>query len=172
VLTHSVLPARSVRPLPAALASQRVAPTHATPSGTVSTTSAEEHRLLAAQRKNRPLAPHLSIYQPQLTWYGSAANRITGVALAGLIYAYFVGYGVGLPGLDVATLAASFGALPWPAKIAAKLGIALPFAYHSLNSLRHLCWDMAKLLDIKDVYRTGYAVLALTAVGTVWLVSK
>jgi succinate dehydrogenase (ubiquinone) cytochrome b560 subunit len=37
---------------------------------------------LVEQRKNRPIAPHLSIYQPQLTWYMSAFHRFTGGAVA------------------------------------------------------------------------------------------
>lgn len=42
-----------------------------------------ESELLRAQRKRRPVSPHLSIYQPQLTWYMSSAHRLTGVALGG-----------------------------------------------------------------------------------------
>jgi succinate dehydrogenase (ubiquinone) cytochrome b560 subunit len=44
--------------------------------------------ILAKQRLNRPVAPHLSIYKPQITWYGSALNRVTGVALSGAFYAF------------------------------------------------------------------------------------
>jgi succinate dehydrogenase (ubiquinone) cytochrome b560 subunit len=43
----------------------------------------ESQALLAAQRRRRPNSPHLTIYQPQLTWYLSMFNRITGVALSG-----------------------------------------------------------------------------------------
>lgn len=35
---------------------------------TVHTTHDEEQDVLVAQRKNRPVSPHLDIYQPQLTW--------------------------------------------------------------------------------------------------------
>jgi hypothetical protein len=38
--------------------------------------------ILNAQRRNRPSSPHFTIYQPQLTWVGSIANRITGGALS------------------------------------------------------------------------------------------
>ena len=34
----------------------------------------------------RPIAPHLSIYQPQLTWYLSALHRITGAGVAAGLY--------------------------------------------------------------------------------------
>lgn len=45
-----------------------------------------ESELLRAQRKRRPVSPHLNIYQPQLTWYMSGAHRLTGVALGGGTY--------------------------------------------------------------------------------------
>jgi hypothetical protein len=34
-------------------------------------------------KANRPLSPHLTIYQPQLTWYMSGLHRITGVYISG-----------------------------------------------------------------------------------------
>jgi succinate dehydrogenase (ubiquinone) cytochrome b560 subunit len=43
--------------------------------------------------------------------------------------------------LDVPTIAAAFGSLPVAAKLGIKTAIAMPFAYHSINGLRHLVWD-------------------------------
>jgi len=39
-------------------------------------------------KPQRPTSPHLTIYQPQLTWYLSSAFRITGVMYVGskLVY--------------------------------------------------------------------------------------
>jgi succinate dehydrogenase (ubiquinone) cytochrome b560 subunit len=65
--------------------------------------------------------------------------------------------------------------------------LAAPFAFHSLNGLRHLSWDMGKctpfltdirlgtdctpiVLTVKGAYGTGYAVLGATALSTVALV--
>lgn len=48
--------------------------------------------------------------------------------------------------------------------ITAKLGFAYLFAFHFGNGIRHLIWDAGKELTLKGVYRTGYSVLALTAV--------
>jgi hypothetical protein len=42
-----------------------------------------ESNMLRLQRKNRPSSPHLTIYQPQLTWFMSSAHRITGCAMGG-----------------------------------------------------------------------------------------
>jgi succinate dehydrogenase (ubiquinone) cytochrome b560 subunit len=36
-----------------------------------------------SKRLNRPNAPHLTIYQPQITWVLSAMHRITGFAVTG-----------------------------------------------------------------------------------------
>lgn len=38
--------------------------------------------ILNNQRLLRPSSPHFTIYQPQLTWIGSIANRVTGVGLS------------------------------------------------------------------------------------------
>ncbi|KAI5779291.1 hypothetical protein EDC01DRAFT_711639 [Geopyxis carbonaria] len=140
-----------------------------TSATTTPQSSEKAYQILQAQRKHRPIAPHLSIYKPQLTWYGSAANRVTGVALSGAIYVYFAAYAMGIHGLDAASMAAMFGSLPVAVKVGIKALFALPFSYHSWNGLRHLTWDTGRMLNIKDVYRTGYAVLAATAVSTVWL---
>ncbi|KAF8536414.1 mitochondrial succinate dehydrogenase subunit C [Trichophaea hybrida] len=146
--------------------------TRSTATSTSNTTSAEAYSLLVAQRKARPIAPHLSIYQPQLTWYMSSANRVTGVMLAGSVYLFGISYAVApLVGLHVesASIAAAFAALPVAAKFVVKGTLALPFVFHSLNGLRHLTWDTARELTLKGVYRTGYAVLAVTAVSSVYL---
>ncbi|KAL7266902.1 hypothetical protein RUND412_010531 [Rhizina undulata] len=135
-------------------------------------TPADENAILAKQRLNRPLSPHLTIYQPQLTWVMSGLNRITGGIAAAAIYGFFAAYAVSpLFGwhLDSATLAASFGSSPVAAKVGLKALYALPFTYHSWNGVRHLLWDTGRFLDLTGVYRTGYAVLALTAVSTVYL---
>lgn len=46
----------------------------------------------------------------------------------------------------------------------AKLGLSVPFAFHFSNGIRHLLWDLGKFLTLKEVYMTGYGVLASTAV--------
>lgn len=57
-----------------ATTSAKVATTHMTPD--------EALKMLNEQRSIRPNSPHLTIYEPQLTWIGSIANRITGVGLS------------------------------------------------------------------------------------------
>jgi len=102
----------------------------------------------------------------------SSANRLTGVLLAGTVYLFGIGYAispwVGLH-LESASIAAGVAALPVAVKLALKGTLAMPFVYHSFNGLRHLTWDTARELSLKGVYRTGYAVMAVSAVSGIYL---
>ncbi|KAK6439729.1 cytochrome b subunit of succinate dehydrogenase, Sdh3p [Oleoguttula sp. CCFEE 5521] len=128
--------------------------------------------ILAKQRLNRPVAPHLGIYKPQITWYGSAFNRITGVALSGGMYLFGIGYLVA-PALgwhlESSVIAASFAAWPVALKVFTKFAVAMPFVYHSLNGFRHLAWDTASLIENGMVQKTGWAVVGLSVVGALGL---
>jgi hypothetical protein len=39
---------------------------------------------------------------------------------------------------------------------------ALSILYHLCNGIRHLAWDAGYGFEIRDAYRSGYAVLAAT----------
>ncbi|KAF9571279.1 cytochrome b subunit of succinate dehydrogenase, Sdh3p [Mortierella alpina] len=124
------------------------------------------------QRKNRPLSPHLTIYQPQLTWYMSMFHRATGGAVAVGFYAGAIAYAVGPMfglGFDAASVTSVIATVPTAAKIGAKFIVAYPFTYHSFNGIRHLLWDSARGLTLKGVYSTGYTVLGLSTVSAVAL---
>jgi succinate dehydrogenase (ubiquinone) cytochrome b560 subunit len=100
-----------------------------------------ESELLRQQRKLRPVSPHLTIYQPQLTWYMSSAHRLTGVALGGALYLSSMAY-VALPLLgyhvDSQALITHFGYAPDAIKFTAKAILAAPFTFHISNGVRHL----------------------------------
>ena len=85
--------------------------------------------------------------------------------------------------LDVASMAAAFGSLPVAAKLGIKSFIAFPFAFHSINGLRHLTWDtgagtaqlhLQRLTELalknKQVNATGWAVVGLSAAATLGLI--
>ncbi|KAI9847900.1 MAG: hypothetical protein M1837_001417 [Sclerophora amabilis] len=130
------------------------------------------YQILVQQRLNRPVAPHLSIYQPQLTWYLSALNRITGSILSGGFYVFAAAYlAAPLLGwhLESASIAAAFGAWPVAAKVAVKMGVALPFTFHSFNGIRHLVWDTGSEMGNKQVVRTGWTVIGLTVASSLGL---
>lgn len=124
--------------------------------------------ILAKQRRNRPVAPHLAIYKPQITWYLSGLNRVTGVALSGGFYVfgalYLVAPYVGWH-LETAVLAAAFAKWPVVLKFATKAIVALPFTFHSFNGLRHLTWDTASMINNKQVQQTGWFVVGLSVVS-------
>jgi succinate dehydrogenase (ubiquinone) cytochrome b560 subunit len=127
---------------------------------------------LAEQRKNRPVSPHLSIYRPQITWYGSALNRVTGSLLSGSLYVFATAYLVApLFGwhLESQSIAAAFATWPVAAKVATKYFVSLPFTYHCWNGVRHLVWDMGKELLNKQVVRTGWAVVGLSVASSIAL---
>ncbi|SCU78514.1 LAME_0A04742g1_1 [Lachancea meyersii CBS 8951] len=136
---------------------------------TVKTNAAEEQQILIAQRKNRPVSPHLTIYQPQLTWYLSSLHRITGVILGLGFFTATIAFGVSTAfglGLNSNNLAKWYHEkvplwMDWTAKGAG----AYFFAFHFSNGIRHLIWDTGRALTLKGVYTTGYAVLAFMVVA-------
>ncbi|KAF8193341.1 hypothetical protein BJ912DRAFT_960773 [Pholiota molesta] len=128
------------------------------------------NEILNAQRIKRPNSPHFTIYQPQLTWLGSIANRVTGAGLSVLLYGFSIAYLIAPGTFDSQHVIEVISGLPEGVKYAGKVILAAPFAFHSLNGIRHLSWDLTKFVSVKGAYATGYAVLAATAVSTAALV--
>ena len=117
---------------------------------------------MSAQK--RPLSPHLQIYSKQITSVMSILHRITGIILA-----------IGSLGLLWILVALSLGEAAFSsaqACLSSGLGrfVLLAFSaclmYHFFNGIRHLLWDAGKGFAIPDVYRSGYAVIALTVLCT------
>jgi len=125
--------------------------------------------ILNKQRIKRPSSPHFTVYQPQLTWIGSIGHRVTGVALSTLLYGFSIAYLVAPGTFDSQHIVEFVSGLPEGVKYAGKAILAAPFAFHSLNGIRHLSWDMVKFITLKGAYATGYVVLGATAVSTVFL---
>ncbi|KAG1719375.1 cytochrome b subunit of succinate dehydrogenase, Sdh3p [Suillus occidentalis] len=132
--------------------------------------SSASEEILNAQRLKRPSSPHFTIYQPQLTWLSSIANRATGGALSALLYGFSLAYLVAPGTFDSVHIVEFVAGLPDYVKYNGKLILAAPFTFHFWNGLRHLSWDTGKFLSLKGAYRAGYAVLGATAVSTVALV--
>ena len=110
-----------------------------------------------ADRGNRPLSPHLTIYKPQLTSITSILIRITGNALIVSVFLivcwlfsaatspqYFIVIDSFMNSwLGTLVLTASLWAV-W---------------YHLLGGLRHLIWDRAIGLDLKTAEYLGWSVV-------------
>lgn len=115
-------------------------------------------------RLNRPQSPHLTIYKPQLTSMLSITHRGTGIALTG--YAAIFGIAaIACPDGANSVISLIEGLQLGSASLAAlKFTLAFPFAFHTVNGVRHLFWDLGKFLTIKEVYTTGYAMLLASTV--------
>ncbi|KAK5201427.1 succinate dehydrogenase cytochrome b subunit [Cryomyces antarcticus] len=141
-------------------------------AATQMTSQSDGINMLAQQRTHRPVSPHLGIYRPQVTWYLSALNRITGSILSGGFYvfgaAYLVAPVLGWH-LDTMSMAAAFGSWPVFAKVLAKLTLAFPFTFHGFNGIRHLAWDMGRAMTNRQVQVTGWAVVGLSVVSSALL---
>ncbi|CAB3227110.1 unnamed protein product [Arctia plantaginis] len=129
----------------------------------------EEHIDIRNEKLQRPLSPHLTIYSIQLTTVLSITHRTSGILLTG----YFSALGIGALVLphDIShyiSIIESMNLSPATLFIV-KACLAAPFGYHFANGIRHLYWDTAKGLSIKEVYSTGYAMLAVAAVMTLGL---
>ncbi|CAH0720175.1 unnamed protein product, partial [Brenthis ino] len=129
----------------------------------------EEHHDIRNAKLNRPLSPHLTIYKFQLTSVLSITHRTAGIILSG--YASALGLGALVLPNDISHYITMIEGLNLsPATIfLAKVALASPFGYHFANGIRHLYWDTAKGLTIKEVYTTGYAMLAGTIAITLLL---
>lgn len=94
-------------------------------------------------------------------------TRITGIALSGGLYLYSTAYLLSpVTGWDIGSesLVAAFSNLPPLAQIAVKLGIALPFVFHSFNGVRILVWDTGRMFTNRQVNWGGWMVVGTSGV--------
>ena len=112
----------------------------------------------------RPLSPHLQVYRPQLTSLASIRHRLTGLFLAfGLLY-LACWLWVAASGAESFERLQSFNA-----GFLGRLLLFLwsgAFFYHLLNGIRHLFWDAGFGFELKNVYRSGFAVIFGTLILT------
>ncbi|XP_011432898.3 succinate dehydrogenase cytochrome b560 subunit, mitochondrial-like isoform X2 [Crassostrea angulata] len=118
------------------------------------------------RRLNRPLSPHLRIYNPELTSMLSLCHRATGIAMA-VTVPFVAATLLGLPG-DFSSYIEYIKDLHLNPAIltAAKYVLAFPICYHYINGIRHLAWDWAIGFDLKTTYQSGYFVMALALLVT------
>ena len=119
----------------------------------------------------RPLSPFMFPiwYRFQITSALSILHRLTGVALAvgSILLTWWL--------IAVAAGGEFFAATQ--AFLSSPIGLLLlflwsvAFFYHLCSGIRHLAWDAGYGFEIRNAYRSGYAVLAATALLTVltWL---
>ncbi|KAK3585688.1 hypothetical protein CHS0354_020254 [Potamilus streckersoni] len=122
------------------------------------------------RKKDRPISPHVSIFQTQLTWTLSVTHRMTGIILTapfivGPIAYLFASKDFGTY-LNMMKSVPTFGE---PLIQMVKFALALSFSFHLLNGVRHLAWDAMYGFELSTVYKTGYAVLGLSIIFTMVL---
>jgi succinate dehydrogenase / fumarate reductase cytochrome b subunit len=122
-------------------------------------------------RGNRPLSPHLQIYRPQITSVLSIVHRMTGVGLT--LGAVLVVWWLLAAATGPEYFAIVDGLLTSWIGLLVLLGSTWALAYHLLNGIRHLVWDMGYGYELETVDRSGIAVLIGSGVLTVllWLVA-
>lgn len=113
---------------------------------------------------NRPLSPHLQIYRPQITSVLSILHRITGFGLAAgaaLVTWWLVAAAAGAETYETfhAFATSPFGRF-------FLFGFLWALCYHLLNGVRHLAWDCVWGLELKTAEKTGWAVVAGSALLT------
>jgi succinate dehydrogenase / fumarate reductase cytochrome b subunit len=119
----------------------------------------------------RPLSPFMFPvwYRFQITSALSIVHRLTGIALAlgSILLAWWL-VAVAAGG-ELFTATHEF--LASPIGLLLLFGWSVSFFYHLCSGIRHLAWDAGYGFEIRSAYRSGYAVLAATAVLTVvtWL---
>lgn len=118
-------------------------------------------------RTQRPLSPHIQIYKWQLTSVLSIVHRMTGVFLCSfaiLIVAWLIAL------KDTETFDAFRVVLSHPLSFIYGSGIAFCLFFHLANGIRHLFWDAGVGLDLKTTYLSGWTVIAMSTISTVFYV--
>jgi succinate dehydrogenase / fumarate reductase cytochrome b subunit len=108
----------------------------------------------------RPLSPHLQIYRWPVTMAGSILHRATGLALAGgivLIAWWLMAIASGPDAYDGFSAAARN-----PLGQLVLFGFVWSLAYHLLNGIRHLAWDVGRGFDVQTANRSGVMVFTFS----------
>lgn len=116
---------------------------------------------------DRPLSPHLSVYQFKYTLLTSILNRLTGLALSlgSVLFTCWLGALSRGP-------QAYEAALPLLTHGLAKLvyaALLVAFCYHLVGGIRHLVWDTGRYMERAQSYRSAWIVAGVTALLAVVL---
>lgn len=115
---------------------------------------------MAENLKPRPLSPFVTIFHWPVTMATSIIHRATGVGLAGgliVLVWWLVAASSGPEAynffLDIAET--TIGQL-------CLFGFTWALAYHAVNGIRHLCWDLGYGFQVKTADISGIAVMVLS----------
>lgn len=113
----------------------------------------------------RPLSPHIQVYRWQWTMLLSISHRVTGVGLAVgtvLLVYWLAAAASGPEAFETAqvVIGSFIGRL-------FLFGWTFALFYHLCNGIRHLVWDMGLGFELDVAYKSGLAVLVVSAGLTV-----
>jgi succinate dehydrogenase / fumarate reductase cytochrome b subunit len=106
----------------------------------------------------RPLSPHLTIYRWPVTMATSIVHRATGVALAAgtvLMCWWLIAIASGPGAFNEFT-----GLATTPLGEVILFGFVWSLAYHLLNGMRHLAWDLGYGFAVSTANLSGILVIA------------
>jgi succinate dehydrogenase / fumarate reductase, cytochrome b subunit len=119
----------------------------------------------------RPLSPFMfpTWYRFQITSVLSILHRLTGIAL--VVGSILLAWWLVAVAAGGEVFAATHAFIASPIGVLLLFGWSVAFFYHLCSGIRHLVWDAGYGFEIRDAYRSGYAVLAATVVLTAlaWL---
>lgn len=113
----------------------------------------------------RPLSPFVTIFRWPVTMATSIVHRMTGVALAGgiLVLAWWLFAASNGPEAyqTFVTLAST------PLGQLVLFGFSWSLAYHTLNGIRHLAWDLGYGFSVPTADKTGILAFVLSFALTI-----
>jgi succinate dehydrogenase / fumarate reductase cytochrome b subunit len=117
----------------------------------------------------RPVSPNIQNYRPQLTSVLSILNRLTGLLLSAGAFMLVVWLVAGAAGPQA--YAAVQGAIgSWIGRIIL-FGATFAFFFHLCGGIRHLVWDTVHGFELRSIYISGWAVVAIAVAltATAWV---
>ena len=117
-------------------------------------------------QRPRPLSPHLTIYRWPVTMASSITHRATGIALSAgtVVLAWWLICISNGPEAYQGFLALAVS----PLGLVVLFGFTWSLAFHLLNGIRHLAWDLGYGFAKPTAHKSGvfvFAVSLLLAVG-------
>jgi succinate dehydrogenase / fumarate reductase cytochrome b subunit len=116
----------------------------------------------SAARRPRPLSPHMFIYHWPINMAASITHRATGIALSAgtVLIAWWLIAASSGPESGSYQLFASVASMPIGQLVI--VGFVWSLAYHFLNGIRHLVWDVGYGFDVKQASGVSFAIYTLS----------
>nr|AMN87296.1 succinate:cytochrome c oxidoreductase subunit 3 [Pyropia endiviifolia] len=114
------------------------------------------------RRINRPISPHLTIYNPQKASIFSIWHRISGVTMFVLVMSPFLILNTiyfSYMTTSFAQFLVDYVVFNW-FLVSCKLFISSIFFYHIINGIRHLFWDVVIHVNTIKMYKDSNILLS------------